>query len=610
MSTTIPGLDPELVAKAARLPALPGIYLFKDADGRVLYVGKAGDLKARVRTYLAGRDTRPLVALFLRRATDVEVVTTKSASEALILENVRIKTERPPYNLRLKDDKSYLVVRVDRSHDFPRLGLVRRIRRDGATYFGPFANAKSVRRTLTYLRTLFPLRSCSDRELLERDRPCLYHQIGRCAAPCVGKITKEAYAESLEGTLAVLRGRDDGLTKRLRAEMETASDALEFERAAAIRDRLEALHDSVARQEAVSTDLSDRDVVAVETREGTAVVAVLFVRDGHLLAARSYVQRTNLAPRDVLTGFLAQFHAGGKIVPPELLVDEEPDDREGIEAMLATLRGSAVSIRVPKRGPGVDLLARAHEHALRALEEHATASKGASAGLATLAKHLGLPAPPARIEGYDLSHTAGHEPVAAMSVLTDGVPDSSSYRHFAVREAEGGDDYGGMEEILRRRFAKGQVLGPLPDLVLIDGGAGQVAAALAAIRSLGLEPPPLVGLAKARRSGGASTDERIVIPGVEEPLVLAPDDPGLRILVRVRDEAHRFAGRYQKKRRSVALTGTALDQIAGLGPRRRQDLLKRFGSVEGLRALPIEDLAAVPGIGERIAREIRERLGS
>ncbi len=232
------------------------------------------------------------------------------------------------------------------------------------------------------------------------------------------------------------------------------------------------------------------------------------------------------------------------------------------------------------------------------------------AGLAALAKHLGLATPPARIEGYDLSHTAGHEPVAAMSVLTDGVPDSSAYRHFAVREAEGGDDYGGMEEILRRRYARGQDLGPLPDLVLIDGGAGQVAAALAAIRSLGLEPPTLVGLAKARRSGGASTDERIVIPGVDEPLVLAPDDPGLRILVRVRDEAHRFAGRYQKKRRSAALTGTALDEIAGLGPRRRQDLLKRFGSVEGIRALPIEDLAAVPGIGERIAREIRERLGS
>ncbi len=608
MAFEFPDIHPDLAAKAARLPSGPGIYLFKDADGHALYVGKASDLKSRVRTYLAGRDSRPLVALFLRRAVDVDFITTKSAAEALILENVRIKTDRPPYNLRLKDDKNYLVVRIDKTHDFPRLRLVRRIARDGATYFGPFASAKSVRRTLTFLRTLFPVRSCSDRELLERERPCLYHQIGRCAAPCVGKVTKEAYAESLAGTLAVLRGRDDGLAARLRRDMEVASEALEFERAVLLRDRLEALNDSVARQEAVSTDLADRDVIAVATRDGIAAVAVLFVRDGHLLAARSYVQRTNLSSRDVLTGFLAQFHPGGKVVPPELLVEAEPDDREGLEQMLSTLRGSAVAIRVPQRGPAVELIARARESAAQALDEQAVAAKSAAAGLEALASVLGLVAPPVRIEGYDLSHTSGHEPVAAMSVLSSGVADPSSYRHFAVREAEGGDDYGGMEEILRRRFAKGQALGPLPDLVLIDGGAGQVESALAAIRSLGLVPPPLVGLAKARSSGGATSDERIVVPGREGFLVLPPDDPGLRLLVRVRDEAHRFAGRYQKKRRSVALTGTALDHIAGLGPKRRVDLLRRFGSVEGIRALPIEDLSAVPGIGERIAREIRERL--
>ena len=499
---------------------------------------------------------------------------------------------------------------MDRTHDFPRIRLVRRIARDGATYFGPFASAKSVRRTITFLRTLFPLRSCSDQELLERERPCLYHQIGRCAAPCVGKISKEAYAEHLEGTLAVLRGRDDGLTARLRREMEAASESLEFERAVLLRDRLEALDDSTARQGAVSTDVSDRDVVAIVTRDGVAAVGVLFVRDGHLLAARAYVERTDLAPRDVLTGFLAQFHAGGKVVPPEVLVESEPDDRVGLESALSALRGSGVSIRVPQRGPALALLDRARETATLALDEHAVAAKGAHAGLVGLARLLALAAPPARIEGYDLSHTSGHEPVAAMAVLSAGVADPSCYRHFAVREAEGGDDYGGMAEILRRRFERGQALGPLPDLVLIDGGVGQVAAALEAIRSLGLEPPPLVGLAKARSEGGTTTDERIVVPGREGYVVLARDDPALRLLVRVRDEAHRFAGRYQKKRRSAALTGTALDRIVGLGPKRRQDLLRRFGSVEGIRALAVEDLAAVPGIGERIARRIRERLES
>jgi excinuclease ABC subunit C len=605
-----PSAASALAERAARLPAGPGVYAFKDAAGRVLYVGKAADLRARVRSYVAGRDARPLVRLLMRRAVDVDVVATKSASEALLLENSRIKAEKPPYNLRLKDDKSYLVVRVDRSHPFPRVRLVRKIGRDGATYFGPFASAKAVRRTVRFLRTLYPLRSCSDRELAERERPCLYHEIGRCAAPCVGLVTAEAYAELVDGTLAVLRGRDDGLRGRLRAEMEEAAERLEFERATVLRDRLAALSDSIARQQAVSTDLADRDVLAVASGDGVAVTSVLFVRDGVLVATRSYPQRTTLPRRDVVTAFLAQFYAGGKVVPPEVLVEEAPDDVEGVEEVLSALRGSSVVVRVPQRGGGRDLVAMAAENAALALAEHARTARDAGAALEALATRLGLAVAPARIEGYDLSHTAGTEPVGAMAVLAGGAPDPSSYRHFAVRVAAGGDDYAGMEEVLRRRFARGQELGPLPDLVLIDGGAHQVAAALRAVRSLGIEPPAMVGLAKARRSGGASTPERIVVPGREEPLVLDETDPALRLLVRVRDEAHRFAGRYQRKRRSAALTGTALDGVSGIGPARRRDLLRRFGSIEGIRAAPFEDLAAVPGIGERLARDIRDRLGA
>ena len=605
----VPPTDPsDLAAKVDRLPASPGVYLWKDGEGRVLYVGKAGDLRARTKSYLAGRDTRPLVRLLMRRAVDVDAIPTRTASEALILENSTIKREQPPYNLRLKDDKAFLVVRVDRDHPFPRLRLVRRIRKDGATYFGPFAEARSLRQTLTFLRSLYPLRSCSDRELAERERPCLYHQIGRCAAPCVGKVTPEEYAAMVAGTLAVLRGRDDGVASGLRAEMERASDALDFERAALFRDRLAALEASVARQQAVTPDGVDRDVLAVATGPGTALVAVLFVRDGHLVAVRTYPQRTDLPRKDVLTGFLAQFHAGGKLVPPEVLVEEAPDDVPGLEEVLASLRGGPVAVRVPQRGAGLELIELARQKAAFALQEHGVSSRQAAAALAALAERLGLAAPPRRIEGYDLSHTSGHEPVAAMAVLTDGVADPDAYRHFAIREAAGGDDYAGMAEVIGRRFAKGLALGALPDLVMIDGGAGQVEAALAAIRALGLEPPPLVGLAKARRRGGTMTDERIVRSGVEEPLVLAPDDPALRLLVRVRDEAHRFAGRYQRKRRSEAATGTVLDGIPGLGPRRRKALLERFGSVEGIRAAAIEDLATLPGVGERVARLLRERL--
>ena len=599
----------DLLAKVECLPASPGVYAFKDAAGRILYVGKAGDLKARVRTYLAGRDERPLVRLLMRRATDLEVVLTKTAAEALLLENTRIKQEKPPYNLRLKDDKSYLVVRVDRAHPFPRLRLVRKIAKDGALYFGPFASAKAVRRTLRFLRTLYPLRSCSDRELAERERPCLYHQIGRCAAPCVGKVTPEAYGDLVAGALSVLRGRDDGVAGRLRAQMEAASEATEYERAALQRDRLEALEASVARQQAVTPDPTDRDVVAVASGDGVSVVAVLFLRDGHLVATRAYPQRTNLARRDVLTAFLAQFYAGGKIVPEEVLVEEEPDDREGIEEVLSALRGARVRVRVPVRGAGREVLETAAGNASQALAERAVEARNAAAALAALAARLGLAAPPRRIEGYDLSHTAGYEPVAAMSVLTDGVPDPSAYRHFAVREAPGGDDYAGMAEVIGRRFARGTELGALPDLLMIDGGAGQVAAALAAVRALGVPPPPTVGLAKARRIGGYATPERIVLPGRDDALVLPEDDPALHILIRVRDEAHRFAGRYQRTRRSAAMTGTVLDAIPGVGPKRRRALLARFGSVEGLRDAPFEDLAAMPGIGERLAREIRERIG-
>lgn len=637
----------DLAAKVDRLPTSPGVYVWKDAAGRALYVGKAGDLRARVRSYLAGRDTRPLVRLLLRRAVDVDAVPTRTASEALLLEDATIKREQPPYNLRLKDDKAFLVVRVDRTHPFPRLRLVRRIRRDGAAYFGPFTDAKALRRTLTFLRSLYPLRSCSDRELAERERPCLYHQIGRCAAPCVGKIDGAAYAALLEGTLAVLRGRDDGLAVRLRADMEAAADALEFERAATLRDRLAALEASVARQHVVSTDGGDRDVVALAAGDGLAVVAVLFVRDGHLVAVRTYPQRTDLSRRDVLTGFLAQYYAGPgaarRILPPEILVEEETDDPEGVAEAVAAQRGGPAAVRVPQRGAGRDLVALAQAKAVLAHQEHRVGATAAAAALAAIGDALGLPGPPRRIEGYDLSHTAGHEPVGAMSVLTDGVPDPDAYRHFAVREAPGGDDYAGLAEVLRRRFEAGEALGPFPDLVLIDGGAGQVAAARDGLRrawpaDAARPPPAVVGLAKARRRDGASTPERLVFPaddvvatgvpagdaagdvagdvaddaGRAGPRVstraIGPEDPALRLLLRVRDEAHRFAGRYQRRRRSAALTGTALDGIPGLGPKRRQALLTRFGSVEGVRTAAFEDLAAMPGIGERVARLVKERL--
>lgn len=592
--------------RTKRLPTGPGVYLFKDATGRVLYVGKAANLRSRVRTYVRGGDGRPLVTLLMRRAEDVDVVATETPEEALLLENTLIKQERPPYNLRLKDDKSYLLVRVDRSHPFPRIQLVRKVKKDGAQYIGPFASAKSVRRSVRFLRTLFPLRTCSDRELEERTKPCLYHQIGRCAAPCVDLVTQVDYARMVDGTLAVLRGRDDGLLDQLRQDMAQASDELAFERAAILRDRAQALEGALVQQDAVSPDGKDRDVVAVAASAGVAMLGIVYVRDGHVVASRAVAQRTTLPAPDVIYAFLSQFYLRGKVVPPEIVVEALPADLEGLEAMLTDLRGARVAVKVPTRGALKDLVAMAKKNAELALAEHSARVKAMQESLAALGAHLGLAAPPYRIEGFDLSHLGGRDPVAGMSVLIGGVPETSSYRHFAVKEADGGDDYAGMREIVRRRFEAGARLGALPDLVLIDGGRGQVEMARRALGELSLEEIPVVGLAKARAARG--TEERIVIPGRDEALVLPPTDPSLRILVKARDEAHRFAGRYQKKRRARSFAKSELDGIPGLGPVRRRRLLDHFGSVRNLRVAPFEDLAAVPGIGQRLARLIQERL--
>lgn len=617
MDQDAPQPAPALRERVALLPAQPGVYTWRDAQGRVLYVGKAENLRVRVRSYLKeGGDGRPLVRLLMRRAADVDVVLCASNEEALLLENTLIKQERPPYNLRLKDDKSYLLVRVDRQHDFPRLRLVRRMKKDGALYLGPFANGKALRRTLRYLRTRFPLRTCSDRELAERERACLYHQIGRCAAPCIGAIDREAYRVLVDGALAVIRGKDEGLVGRMREEMQAAAEALEYERAALLRDRIEALEQSGRRQEVISPDGRDRDVVAVALAGGVAVLAVLYIRDGHLLAARSWAQKGARTRRELLTAFLAQFYARGKVVPAEVLVEEEPDDLPGVQALLAGLRGGPVEVRQPRRGPGVELVDRARRNAEQALAEHSARARDAQQALQRLGEVAGLSSPPQRIEGYDLSHLAGSDPVAAMSVLVAGVADPSSYRHFAVREAPGGDDYAGMAEVIQRRFARGEGLGDLPDLVLIDGGRAQVESALSALAALGHPPVPMLGLAKARTGAGpegGDTPERIVMPpamagGEWAVRVLAPDDPALRLLVRARDEAHRFAGRYQRKRRAQSFGQGALDGIPGLGPARRRALLSRFGSVAGVRSASLEDLVAMPGIGERLARLVRERL--
>ena len=483
------------------------------------------------------------------------------------------------------------------------------MKKDGAIYLGPFASAKGLRRTVRFLRTLYPLRTCSDRELEERTRPCLYYQIGRCAAPCVDKINEADYARLLDGALATLRGRDDSMLGELERDMHAASEAHEYEKAAILRDRMQALEAAHARQETVSPDGKDRDVVAVASAGGVAMLGIVYVRDGHVVATRALPQRTSLGRRDVIHAFLSQFYLRGKVIPSEILVEEDPPDADGLAAVLMRIREAPVRIRVPQRGAARDLVEMAQKNAEVALSEHSIRARKAQEALQSLAEHLDLDGAPERIEGYDLSHLRGDHPVAGMSVLVFGVPERSSYRHFAIREAAGGDDYGGMTEVIRRPIqGPAFALGEAPDLVLIDGGLGQLMAARKAFGDAGLADVPMIGLAKAKTVDGSRSEERIIREDRPEALVLPEDDAALRILVKARDEAHRFAGRYQRARRAAAFGSGALDGIPGVGPARKKRLLKTFGSLAGLKAAPFEDLAAVPGIGERLARLIRERL--
>jgi excinuclease ABC subunit C len=603
----------ELAEKVAALPQSPGVYLLKDAAGRILYVGKATNLRSRVRTYLDA-DTaaeRPHLVPFLRRWRDVQVLETRGAAEALMLENSFIKKERPPANVKLRDDKRYLCLRIDLRHDFPRITLVRRFQKDGALYFGPYADAGALRQTLRALREVFPLRSCTDHVLATIPAPCLYYQLGRCAAPCHGHIAKEPYAALVADAIAVLRGRKPELLRQLRERMTRESEAMRFESAARFRDQIAALERTLERQGVVGTDDTDRDVVALARTGDVTVAEVLFVRDGAVVSARD-VALPGAAGGDeeVLHAFVAQFYDETKYVPAEILVPAMPENAELLVEVLTRLRGSKAEIRVPERGAGRALMELAQKNADLAAQTHRRDRAAAQEALAALAKRLGLAAPPATMECFDVSHLQGREVVASMVRFDGGRPDRASYRHFRIRELVTNDDFASMNETLRRRYREGAENMPeRPDLVVIDGGKGQLSAACEALAEIGWKDAPIVSLAKARADRtGAARFERVFRPGESDPVVPPPDAPETLLLARLRDEAHRFAIQYHRKLRSKMAVDSALDTIEGVGDRWRRELLRRFGSVRGVREATLEELLAVPGLGRSRALRILEHL--
>ncbi len=595
----------------ADAPTQPGCYLMKDAGGHILYVGKAKNLRARIRSYCNETDTRANVKFLMRRVASIEYLVVATDKEALLLENSLIKQHKPRYNVRLKDDKTYLSLRINPHEDFPRITIVRRFHRDGARYFGPYHDATAARKTLRQIQRLFPLRTCSDAVLANRTRPCLYHQMGQCPAPCAGLIGREAYHEIAGQVMLVLEGRSADLEKRLLEKIRALAAELRFEEAAVLRDRLHDLGSTLERQRTVTTgSVEDRDVFGTHTEGRFTELQVLFYRGGKLLGGRSWsFEAHDMPPGEVLGSFLLQYYDTAPVVPREVIVPVEMDEAEVLAALLSEKRNAKVDILFPQRGEKLKLVELAARNAARSAAEKKMADRAAGDALEQIQKTLRLPRLPERIECFDISTTQGCQTVASMAVFEHGAPAKQRYRKYAMRSVEGQDDFASLREALTRRYTRAIAENDLPDLVLIDGGRGQLAVVNAVLRDLGLDDLPHASIAKSRaEDGGDRSPERFFLPGRVNPVIPPQNGPVVRVLARLRDEAHRFAVTYHRRKRSKAMLAGALPDVPGLGPKRAKALLVALGSVARVRAASVSEIAALPGFSKKLALVIVEHL--
>ncbi|HLF02424.1 MAG TPA: excinuclease ABC subunit UvrC [Anaerolineales bacterium] len=612
------------------LPTRPGCYLMKDEDGTIIYVGKAVNLRSRVRSYFHAQTDSAKTDQLVRRIADIETIIVDSELEALILEMNLIKKHRPKYNVRLKDDKRYPYIKVHWADPFPKVTVTRQMNaRDGSRYFGPYTSVWAVHQTLALLRKIFGYLTC-DRVITGHDpRACLYYDIKLCIAPCIGAASKDDYRAMIDDLCKFLQGRTEPVVKRLRAEMEAASEALQFEKAAAIRDQLLAIERVVEKQKVISTEQIDSDVIAFARDKGDTCAQVFFIRGGKLIGRESFMLEgaAEAEPTEIVSHFITQFYEDAAFVPQEVMLPTDIAEAEIVSQWLRDKRGGdKVTLTVPHRGPKHDLIEMATTNAAEALtrlhvEREADASKHVEA-MAELQAALGLPRPPTRIECFDISHLQGTATVASMVVFTQGAPEKQHYRSFNIRTVAGVDDFASMREVLRRRFGrwretqeiretKEKGLAPgkkidesfalLPDLLLIDGGKGQLGEAVAALKEFELtERVPVASLAKQR--------EEIFLPGQPNSIMMPRNSPGLFLVQRVRDEAHRFAVTHNRQQRQKAGLASQLEAIPGVGPARRKALLKQFGDVDGIRAASAEELQSVKGVTAEVAKAIKENL--
>jgi excinuclease ABC subunit C len=637
-----------------QLPLAPGVYLMKAPDGRVLYVGKADVLRHRVRSYFgskAGMDSR--ILRMTAEVADIEYIVTDTVSEAFLLESNLIKEHRPRFNIRLRDDKSYPFVKITLAEDFPRIVRTRKLSRDGSRYFGPYASASSVDETLKLLRRIFPFRTCNleipeGKRVLER--PCLLYYIKRCQGPCIQAIEKAEYRATIDRVVDFLDGRQEGIAAELRSEMQTHSTALRYEQAAIARDKLRAVERTIEQQKVAAYSRAEQDVIGIAREEGEACLQLFVIRNGKMIGREHFIVEgaRDVTDAEVLGSFLPQYYAATERPPREVVLPFAPSEADDLSAFLADRRGSRVALTVPERGDKRRLVALATQNAVEALSREraewlADAGKRDEA-LEALATALGLGRAPERIECYDMSNIQGTSAVGSMVVFVNGRPEPREYRRFRIRSGETPDDFRMMAEVIRRRFSRASRLRAetgalslaavgadpaieglgdeadelaeadpavrptiardagwaLPDLVIVDGGKGQLSAAVGVMRELDLAEVPVAGLAKRF--------EELYLPGRPDPIILPRNSQGLYLVQRIRDEAHRFAITYHRNVRSRRALASVFDEVEGIGPVRKKALLRRFGSVRRIREASVDEVAETPGIPRDLAERLKRHL--
>ncbi len=593
----------DLREKVEALPRKPGVYILKDGEGVPIYIGKAKDLRKRLMTYLKGEDQRYTIRFLMEKVEDVECIFTETEKEAVILEDTLIKRYKPRYNINLKDDKTYVSLRIDPRETFPRITIVRKVKRDGALYFGPYSSAHSVRETLRVLQEIFPLRTCSDTELKSRKRPCIDYEMGRCLAPCVGLIDEREYKGLVKGAILFLEGKRPDVIRILQKRMEEAAEALNFEEAARLRDTIKAIELTTEKQVVARYTGKDQDVVALYPAPGEVLIDVFFIRKGRLVGSRDYLfPAKGLPPEEILSSFISQFYQRGRVIPDEVIIPFEVEEKASLEELLRELRGRKVRIMVPKMGDRKRILEMAEENAALLYRMKKEKRAEVEEILEELKRKLHLRRLPVSIEAVDISNISGQLAVGSIVSFHNGEPYKDGYRRYRIKGVVGIDDYAMMREVVMRRFRRVKEEGGGPDLLLVDGGKGQLAIAEGVVKELGVKVD-LVAIAKGK---GREAD-RFYIPGRKNPVVFKKDSPAYLLLQRIRDEAHRFAMAYHKKLRASTIS-SFLDSVPGVGPRRREALLRHFKGLEDMKRASLEELCRVPSIDRRTAMNIYRAL--